>query len=271
MSPTLFEAAQTKYSLTNALFMAEASELAYGDQSDILRTAKDEWGFSKVQFLESKNTEVFVATDSQVILCAFRGTESDQVEDWITDARIKLTPGPLGSKCHRGFKNALNHVWPELRDLLEDFQNASQNIWFTGHSLGGALAMLAAASRLDEEKPVAGLYTFGQPRVGDRGFAIRFDALLGDSTFRFVNQQDIVTRVPPRVLNYKHAGTACYFDSKNKLHLGLTGWRIFLDSLQEEAVTAVTRFYSLADRFPDWVSDHKMTHYLSKIKKTAGA
>ncbi len=270
MSPALFEASQTKFSIGNALFMAEASELAYGDQASIFKKVKNEWGFPKVQFLESENTQVFVAADSQAVVCAFRGTESDQSEDWMTDANLKFAPGPLNSKCHRGFTSALKHVWKDLRKVLEDFRDASQNIWFTGHSLGGAVAMLAAATQLDEEKPVAGLYTFGQPRAGDRGFAIRFDALLGDRTFRFVNQQDIVTRVPPRVLNYNHAGTACYFDSKDKLHLGMTGWRIFLDSVKEEAVTAMTRFYSLADRFPDWVSDHSMTRYLSKIKKATG-
>lgn len=51
-----------------------------------------------------------------------------------------------------------------------------------------------------------GLYTFGQPRTGDREFARKPDADFEQQTFRYVNNNDIVTRVPFRAMNYSHVG-----------------------------------------------------------------
>ncbi|MCX5893209.1 MAG: lipase family protein, partial [Deltaproteobacteria bacterium] len=90
---------------------------------------------------------------------------------------------------HRGFQAALDEVWERLHDYLEGKENARRTVWFTGHSLGAALATLAA-SRYGK---VRGLYTFGSPRVGDLDFKQAFLV----PTYRFVNHDDLVTRVPP--------------------------------------------------------------------------
>jgi predicted lipase len=55
-------------------------------------------------------------------------------------------------------------------------------------------------------RPIAGLYTFGQPWVGTEDFCRGCDANFGGIYFRYVNNEDIVTRISPRELSYRHAG-----------------------------------------------------------------
>jgi triacylglycerol lipase len=92
--------------------------------------------------------------------------------------------------------------------------------------LGAALATLAVATCGEEAKPVHGLYTFGQPRVGGKSFARNFDLNFKSRAFRFVNNNDVVTRVPTRAMGYRHVGQVLVFDSSGKiqtdLHFGIT-------------------------------------------------
>jgi pimeloyl-ACP methyl ester carboxylesterase len=67
-------------------------------------------------------------------------------------------------------------------------------VWFTGHSLGGAAATLAAYRY---REVAGGLYTFGSPLVGNERFARALTGALGARSVRYVNDHDVVTRVPP--------------------------------------------------------------------------
>jgi pimeloyl-ACP methyl ester carboxylesterase len=64
---------------------------------------------------------------------------------------------------------------------------------FAGHSLGGALAVIAAS---DAKTDAAAVYTFGMPRAGNAGFVAGYNGRLGDRTFRLVYGNDIVPMVP---------------------------------------------------------------------------
>ncbi|WP_437585580.1 lipase family protein [Sorangium sp. So ce1000] len=87
-------------------------------------------------------------------------------------------------------------------------------LYITGHSLGGALAVLAAARMYSEStlyekywKRLRGIYTFGQPMVGDQDFVRRFDPVFGRMLFRHVYKNDVVPRLPPRTAgNFWHVG-----------------------------------------------------------------
>nr|WP_090580074.1 lipase family protein [Nitrosomonas sp. Nm58] len=82
------------------------------------------------------------------MLVAFRGTEPDDLKDWLTDAQFDLTDGSIKNiknKVHRGFHEALNAAWPQLEGAIADLRTHNQAIWVTGHSLGAALATLAVA------------------------------------------------------------------------------------------------------------------------------
>lgn len=119
---------------------------------------------------------------------------------------------------------AYDAICAEVRALLRE--NLGAKLYITGHSLGGALASLFTALLLYERDPilesVAGVFTFGQPRVGDGTFATYMQEHLCTrgrrKYFRVVFRNDIVTRVPfdDNLLQFKHIGPCYYFSSISK-------------------------------------------------------
>ncbi|WP_437520728.1 hypothetical protein WME79_27650 [Sorangium sp. So ce726] len=97
-------------------------------------------------------------------------------------------------------------------------------LYITGHSLGGALAVLAAARLFTigslyrkHWKNLRGIYTFGQPMVGDPTFARRYEQAFGHTLFRHIYKNDVVPRMPPRTAGeFKHIG--------EEYHAGDDGW-----------------------------------------------
>lgn len=166
------------------------------------------------------------------LVVVFRGTEPTVLSDLVTDARFKPSAvdwfggAESEAQVHRGFKAALDAVWPELEErLLAALVSKEGSLSFTGHSLGGALAVLAAV-RLLAKAPVelrqriALVHTVGQPRVGNAAFAAAAERLLEGRYFRAVNHRDAVPRIPPAKLGaweYQHFGTVHYFDSARRL------------------------------------------------------
>ncbi|WP_411120287.1 lipase family protein [Streptomyces sp. 058-1L] len=114
--------------------------------------------------------------------------------------------------AHYGFGEALESIYPEARSSLAEFRDNEQNVWFTGHSLGGALAMLSGARMYLEEPRLAadGVYTYGQPgqpRVCDRLLAATCNKGCKNRMYRFVNDNDIVPQMPRS--RYSRTSTPC--------------------------------------------------------------
>ena len=126
------------------------------------------------------------------------------VADLKTDIDIWLTDWQQGGKVHRGFKEALEEVWPDLLPYVRKLHKKGCKIWITGHSLGGALATLFA-SRYESAQ---GVYTFGSPRVGNKVFKKNFEVKI----YRIVNNEDIVPQVPLPI-RYVHVGELKFIDS----------------------------------------------------------
>ena len=156
--------------------------------------------------IESRATEtraLVTQTDTDVII-AFRGTAD--LRNWLTDLDCNKMPLRWAAgRVHRGFNVALESVAEPLDHAIA--ANETRRIWVTGHSLGGALAMLFAL-RLQVRRriSVAGLYTFGQPRVGNAVFSQACDSILKSRAFRVVHADDVVPRVPWLLGSYRHAG-----------------------------------------------------------------
>jgi triacylglycerol lipase len=225
-----FRADTIKYQPHNAEFLAFTAKLVYEkDQKAIEAVLADQekiknFRYQKLRLIDQKNAQAMVIADEEKVIVAFRGT--DELSDWMANFKYSLikTEGFFG-EIHEGFYHNFRLLWKEVRETFEDFKRGTyKSLWFTGHSLGGALASLAVAALIQEDYPVYGLYTFGQPRVGNREFARILNVEFKDRYFLFINHQDIVTRIPTRKMGYSHAGNLLYFDEEGNLHHDLHGW-----------------------------------------------
>jgi triacylglycerol lipase len=146
------------------------------------------------------------------LVVAFRGTRS--LRNFVTDLRCRRVPLFPGAKAevHEGFKLALDSISPAVEDgLNRRFAiNPALRLWLTGHSLGAALAKLFA---IRCQWAIAGVYTFGEPRVGNAAFRDYYDAWLRDRTFRVVNGEDFITRIPWLLDAYRHSGTEVFYSA----------------------------------------------------------
>ena len=240
----------------NAEFLGKAAHLAYSDPQTVSETLKT-WDMELVRFFDCQNTQAFLARNDRTCILAFRGTQPDVIKDWITDFKGHQVNGPVG-KVHEGFLCALNYIWRDLWEAVSS-QRGARSLWVTGHSLGGALAVLATAKlRFEKAQPISGLYTYGQPRVGDFEFCSRFDQSFGKNTFRFVNFQDIVPRVPLRNMNYDDLGTFQYFNEQ-KWDPAVTWGQILLNKIGD----------TVDQIFQHDIQDHMMDKYLAKLQKLA--
>jgi hypothetical protein len=149
-----------------------------------------------------------------VVVVVFRGTRLqvhavlDVAEfvlinrnDLWTDSRFLPVACRAGGRVHAGFDSAFAEISDAL-DVVVRTKRPEQRLWLTGHSLGGALATLAAA-HLGAAR-IQGLYTFGSPRVGNAAFVAE---LPRESHYRLVHRADWVPTVPPEFIGYVHGGT----------------------------------------------------------------
>jgi triacylglycerol lipase len=256
----------TGFSLANALVLAEASRNAYDDEAKFRARYEGDPTVDVVRFYDVDDTQAYLLTMEAAAVVAFRGTQPDDLKDWLTDADVVLTAGPLGM-VHTGFLKALNDVWVQVVSDVRATGTRDLPLYFTGHSLGGALAVLATAKMLQMNLPVAGVYTFGQPRVGDGVFCRNYDSDFENNTFRFVNNLDIVPRVPPRILNYNHVGRFEFFDDKGHFHQGMSLWQRIVADVESFTSSATKRLEDLKISTPEGLADHAIDRYVANIEK----
>ena len=213
-----FEYNSKAFSPTNAWWLSEAATLVYADE-EFVRTRFRKAGMNQVVFWDKDTTECFVASNDKFALVVFRGSEiwkkkekfdlAKILADLMTDVDIRLVDWEQGGKVHRGFKKALDEVWDDLFIHIEKLHRKGLKIWFGGHSLGAALATLAA----DRCPYAAGVYTIGSPRVGDSDFRDQYHV----QAYRIVNNSDIVTKVPPKGY-YRHVAEIRFIDDHGRVH-----------------------------------------------------
>jgi hypothetical protein len=250
-----FQFDATGFSLINAWWLSDAATLVYADEA-FVRSQFTKAGLPEIRFFQKNGTQCYVAGNERFAIVAFRGSEiwkrkekvdlNEMLSDLTTNVDIRLTDWVPGGKVHRGFKDALEEVWPDLLPYIMDLQRRGRAIWVTGHSLGAALATLCAARHPN----VQGVYTFGSPRVGDAAFRESLEV----DIYRVVNNADIVPRVPPPV-SYVHVGKLMLIDAEGILRQGN-----FTDPPPEstdgrQTVNPSTR-HSLASLIPAAIRDH---------------
>jgi hypothetical protein len=213
-----FEPWAESYSAVNSWWLADASFLVYGT-ADFIEQAIDqsplrEQGFQVDWLGTPSDNRGMLLHNEEALVIVFRGTRLEThtlldcaevvilcQDDLWTDSHFLPTVCKAGGHVHHGFLNGYIEISDQIDAVVQKKQDR-QALWLTGHSLGGALAMLAAA-HLDRV-PMQGICTYGCPRVGDAGFT---SVLPQRNHHRFVHRQDWVPLVPPEFLGFAHSGT----------------------------------------------------------------
>jgi thioesterase domain-containing protein len=217
------------HSHANALWLAELSQLVYLREGYV-RAQLGSLGYAPVRWIQhpGTDTQAVAASREDHAVLVFRGTAG--VRDMLTDLAFRKQPfraGPDGAppvgRAHRGFVAALDGVWSDVLQAVQAL-GPGRPIFIAGHSLGAALAQLTALRLVAHGQAVAGVYTYGSPRVGDTEFRSAYDAALGERTFMHVNDEDVVPTIPPGWTGFDHvAQPARRFDKTHKLALDEDG------------------------------------------------
>jgi triacylglycerol lipase len=144
----------------------------------------------------------FVATSGSSIYVVFRGTKT--ISEWIADAtvtQVDYTYVTNGGKTETGFTTVYESIRAAIIQKVNSLASGGTytTLYITGHSLGAALAVVAAPDLIEQtefKQPV--VYTFAGPRAGDPTFAALYNGAVS-TCWRVVNTNDEVPKLPTPV------------------------------------------------------------------------
>lgn len=196
--------------------------------------------------VEASDTQGYGYVAGDVAFISMRGTTS--VTDWMNDLTNDLTTddgvseldravmGPAEPRRHLGFARAWGHARTQIDAWLDKAYHAygARRVCLTGHSLGGALALIGAHDIARRGLlPVGAVITFAAPKVGGPEFVANYDALgLSAVTLRCESPEDLVTWGSIH-RDFAHPGAACLIDKRPMIAgmevfwamlLGIAGW-----------------------------------------------
>ncbi len=212
----------------NAHYLALASSLSYEqDDVELRKQYAGQLSLTARPFTAAAHLSVVLGVNDRDLVLAFRGTQSpltaDGRKDWLlTNARQRLAVPPEGdfgadfaaagveARFHSGFLEGTATLWDAFFPAFEkEWKDKERLVWVTGHSLGGALALLAAWRLRRRDVDVHKAYTFGQPMVCNLEAVNKFNLRLVNRVYRFVNEDDIIPQLPISNLlhnDYAHVG-----------------------------------------------------------------
>jgi hypothetical protein len=199
-------------------------------------------------------------------ILSYRGTRS--IENW----KVDLTAIPNSQGVHNGFYEGFEAIDPLVTNHLPvqsqtngrityDFDR-TKPLYATGHSLGGALAVLAAA----RYNPTA-LYTFGQPRIYTTQYIKRHRQDIKQlNHWRIVDREDMVSHVPGLLLGYRHTGNLALISSLGDFELNPPLARQIKGHIRGLELD-ICRIFT--GHWPQWVliRDHSMSLYTDMLSK----
>ncbi|PYH99491.1 alpha/beta-hydrolase [Aspergillus ellipticus CBS 707.79] len=161
----------------------------------------------------------YIAVDStnEAIVLAFRG--SSDLSNWIANIDADLVDASdlcTGCEVHSGWWKTWETVASTITSYIESAATSypDYDIVFTGHSLGAALAAIAATVLRDAGYTID-LYDFGQPRIGNLALADYITDQTSGSNYRVTHTDDIVPKLPPELLGYHHFSPEYWITSGN--------------------------------------------------------
>jgi len=268
--PTL----RAAYSDRTAVLMAYLAAFVYDrriEAKGVLQVPPElaAFGFDKLTSFHNGMTDgwAYIAEGADLVALSFRGTSS--TKNWDPDFRVTLihpdnTDQQL--RVHEGFYRAfvkLNEGKLGIEDKMGAIKQATNGavpIYITGHSLGGALAQIAAAVLGSDQ--VGACYTYGSPRVGNS----YFDLWVKVPSYRVLNYADIVPQVPVPIV-YRHSGDPRYMPDhatpspyRFEPNLLERGWQMICGLIQ------LVRAGSILG-----IQDHAIAAYCDKLNAIAEA
>ncbi len=237
--------------IQKSLLFAELSRLAYA-APELVDSIVYEAGIDQCLFIARDGAEAYVLGNRFDCMIVCRGTEPNQWNDIKADANAWTVAFEVG-RVHSGFHSEVNELWPLLEQQVKENQRP---MWFAGHSLGGAMAAVCAVRCKISPIPSnpQAIFSYGAPRVGNRAYT----SFLKVKHYRWVNNNDIVARIPPRWLGYRHMGQEIYLNRRGRIS-NLRSWFRVRDRFW--GLLASLRLWKL-----DYFSDHSMVDYIAHIR-----
>ena len=270
-----------------ALFLACACELAYLNEPEASPRFRSELGL-EAKLISVDNTQVYVAENDHAIVVAFRGSEApttlDGLKDWLlTNANnylilpegqsgTEFAAAGVGARFHRGFLDALEMIWEPLFAAVEQASKTKERpLWVTGHSLGGALALMAAWRFQRNFLLVHEIITFGAPMIGNDAAAKAFEQEFSGKIFRYVDLEDVVPHLPSVSL-LANAYTHCLNEVSLSTAQAVAAAASGLQSLSQTptAITSVGLDADMADQV--WglvksrIASHMIANYQAQVE-----
>ena len=247
-----------------ASILAKLAGRAYLSEAELKATEKTlKMQRSKAKFIKDGDAEawVFITRDDAIIVSC-RGTEPTKFSDILADLKTIPVRHPRAGRVHQGFKEYTDLVFDEIIAHVKKVRKKNENVFVVGHSLGGAMAVLVAEGLSHAGIPIKELRTFGQPRVGNAKFRRHLEGCDIGRYVRYVNNNDIVTSVPPSLFGFTHGGNLHYINYHGNIR-NFTVWQRVKDGWRGFwAAVKVFKFF-------DFVADHGMPNYVEKAGNIA--
>jgi len=246
-----------------ALQYAQRAELAYEQDTTIIQRSGS-GGKVVISPPVALGIKAYVETNdsAKVQWIVVRGTSnlinlrSDVDYNKVAESRLQI---PL----HKGFSDAATQVYQFAKPLLKtDYETR-----ISGHSLGGAAAVIVMMYLKEDGYKLGQAMTFGQPKVTNQDGARKYGGL---PLLRFVNAKDPVPLLPPfEVFAVLDEGPYQHFGPEVVLEDG-AGYKYY-PSHQAGTLSVLSFWNNLKNVSVNDVPEHFMSTYLARIQQKAPA
>lgn len=238
------------FNLQETINFANYSKLAYG-KTQISSDLKFEW-IDGLKNLKPVDIQCLVIYETDKTIFSFRGT--DDFRKWMIDASVKFKHLNNKIKVHTGFYNSVDSIYAELLKIAKN----SKKIHTTGHSKGGGEARQFTYRLATENNIlVKSSITFGEPRSFNRRGSNHYNSL-NIPTTRFIDQEDIVCRIPWLLGTYKHVKDEIFIDQWQNLLLNEPFYAHIPSDLTGIIKELIRRKFAIID-------DHAIDIYIKEL------